>query len=57
MYYGSTNEEAMKREIFNKGPIVIALNAQPDLYYYSSGIFVTNPRNILTEDNDNDKVK
>ena len=52
-FYGSSNEEAMKLEIFNNGPIVVALNASPDLYYYSSGVFVTNPKNPLVEDNDN----
>lgn len=32
----------MKKEIYNNGPIVVALNAAPDLYYYSSGVFITN---------------
>jgi len=41
-YYGSTNEEAMMKEIYENGPIVVALNAAPDLYYYSSGVFITN---------------
>lgn len=55
-YYGATNEMAMKKEIFNHGPIVVALNASPDLYYYSSGVFVTNPKNPLIEDNLDRKV-
>lgn len=46
-YYGNTNELAMMKEIHNNGPVVIALNASPDLYYYSSGVFVTNPKNPL----------
>lgn len=50
-FYGGTNEQAMKEEIFRSGPIVVALNASPDLYYYSSGVFVTNPKNPLVEDN------
>lgn len=50
-YYGGTNEEGMKREIMENGPVVVALNASPDLYYYSSGVFVTNPKNPLVEDN------
>ena len=35
----------MMKEIFKNGPIVVALNAAPDLYYYSSGVFITNPLN------------
>lgn len=42
-YYGSTSELKMMEEIYRNGPIVVALNAAPDLYYYSSGIFITNP--------------
>lgn len=41
-YYGATNEEAMMREVFNNGPIVVAINASPELYYYSGGIFTSN---------------
>jgi cathepsin C len=29
----------MMREIYEKGPIVVAINATPELYYYSNGIF------------------
>jgi len=29
----------MMREIFDNGPIIVALNATPELYYYSKGIF------------------
>jgi len=46
-YYGSTNEDAMMKEIIKNGPIVVALNAAPDLYYYSSGVFITNPTDLL----------
>lgn len=46
-YYGSTNEEAMMKEIYENGPIVVALNAAPDLYYYSSGVFITNSEETL----------
>ena len=37
----------MMLEIMNNGPVVVALNAAPDLYYYSSGVFITNPRNRI----------
>ncbi len=47
----------MKKEIFRHGPIVVALNASPDLYYYSSGVFVTNPKNPLIEDNGDKTVR
>lgn len=50
-YYGSTNERAMMEEIYKKGPITIAFNAAPDLYYYSNGVFITNPRDAFTQDN------
>jgi len=38
----------MMKEIYKDGPIVVALNAAPDLYYYSEGIFITNPQNSLS---------
>lgn len=38
-YYGGCNEEAMMEEIYNNGPIVVAINATPELYYYKTGIF------------------
>jgi hypothetical protein len=37
----------MKEEIFKNGPIVVAINAAPDLYYYSHGVFITNPTDML----------
>lgn len=43
-YYGGCSEEAMMREIFNNGPIVVAINASPELYYYSGGIFTSSVR-------------
>jgi hypothetical protein len=55
-YYGSTNEEAMKREIHENGPVVVAFNAAPDLYYYDSGVFITNPTNPLIQSNDDPEV-
>ena len=42
-YYGGTNEYEMTKEIYNNGPIVVALNAASDLYYYSGGIFTSGP--------------
>ena len=33
----------MKREIYENGPVAVAINAATDLYYYSSGVFITNP--------------
>lgn len=29
----------MMKEIYENGPIVVAINATPELYYYSKGIF------------------
>jgi len=52
-YYGSTDEESMMKEIYENGPIVVALNAAPDLYYYSSGVFITNAQEPLIQDNGN----
>ena len=46
-YYGSTTESAMMKEIYENGPVVVAFNAAPDLYYYSSGVFITNPLNRM----------
>lgn len=41
-YYGGCSEDAMMKEIYNNGPIVVAINASPELYYYSGGIFTSN---------------
>lgn len=38
-YDGACNEEKMMEEIYKNGPIVVAINATPELYYYKSGIF------------------
>lgn len=38
-YDGACNEEEMMHEIYKNGPIVVAINATPELYYYKSGIF------------------
>jgi len=46
----------MKKEIFENGPVVVAFNAAPDLYYYDSGVFITNPTNPLIQSNDNPDV-
>lgn len=37
------------KEIIKNGPIVVAINAAPDLYYYTSGVFITNPENMASE--------
>lgn len=54
-YYGSSDEQSMKLEIFKNGPIVVSINASPDLYYYGSGVFITNEANSI-ESNENDQV-
>ena len=38
-YYGACNEAAMMKELHDHGPIVIALNAPSDLFYYSGGVY------------------
>jgi hypothetical protein len=38
----------MMHEIYHNGPVVVAINASPDLYYYSSGVFITNPTNVMS---------
>ena len=38
-YYGNCDEQKMMEEIYHNGPIVVAINATPELYYYESGIF------------------
>ena len=45
------------KEIVEKGPVVVAINAAPDLYYYSSGVFVSNPNNPLIESNDHPEMR
>lgn len=56
-YYGSTSEDSMMSEILEKGPIIVAINAAPDLYYYSSGVFISNPVHSFTQDNGHPEVK
>jgi cathepsin C len=34
----------MMREVYENGPIVVAINATPELYYYSNGIFHSEAR-------------
>lgn len=46
----------MMEEIKKYGPIVLALDAAPDLYYYSSGIFITNPSDVLEQQNENSEM-
>ena len=55
-YFGSTNEMNMMEEIYNNGPVVVAINASPDLYYYSSGVFITNPKDAVVQDNGHPEV-
>jgi len=45
-FYGACNEREMMKEIKENGPIVVAINATPELYYYSQGIFISNVRKI-----------
>jgi cathepsin C len=40
-YYGASSEKAMRRELFDHGPIVVGFEATPDLQAYSDGIFHT----------------
>jgi len=56
-YYGSTSEDSMMKEILDKGPIIVAINAAPDLYYYSSGVFLSNPVHAFKQDNGHPDVK
>lgn len=56
-YYGSTSEESMMKELIEGGPIVLAINAAPDLYYYSKGVFISNPINALKQENGHPEVK
>jgi cathepsin C len=38
-YYGACNEKHMMKELMDNGPIVVALNAPSDLFYYSGGVY------------------
>lgn len=38
-FYGACNEARMMKEIYNKGPVVVAFEAPGDLFYYEGGIF------------------
>lgn len=55
-FYGSCDEESMMKEIYKNGPVVVAINASPDLYYYSSGVFITNPTKFFQQSNDRNDV-
>ena len=43
-FYGGASEQKMMEEIYRNGPIVLAINATPELYYYSEGIYSSNVR-------------
>jgi cathepsin C len=38
-YYGGCSEVAMMREIYANGPVMVAFQAPPDLFYYTGGIY------------------
>ena len=38
-YYGACNEASMMHDLYHFGPIVVALNAPSDLFYYNGGIY------------------
>jgi len=38
-FYGACNEASMMYDLYHYGPIVIALNAPSDLFYYNKGIY------------------
>lgn len=38
-YMGGCSEVAMMREIYQNGPIMVAFQAPPDLFYYTGGIY------------------
>ena len=38
-YYGACNEKHMMKELKENGPVVVALNAPSDLFYYSGGVY------------------
>jgi len=42
-YYGAANEEAMKRELVEHGPLVVSFEPQSDLMYYTGGIYSSAP--------------
>jgi len=38
-YYGASSEPAMRRELFDHGPIVVGFEANPEIQAYDGGIF------------------
>jgi len=38
-YMGGCSEVAMMREIYENGPVMVAFQAPPDLFYYTGGIY------------------
>lgn len=38
-FYGACTAEAMQKEIYEKGPVVVAFNAPEELFSYQSGVF------------------
>jgi cathepsin C len=38
-FMGGCNEVAMMREIYANGPVMVAFQAPPDLFYYTGGIY------------------
>lgn len=50
-YYGGCSEAAMRKEIKEHGPIVVAFNAPSALFSYSDGIFTDSSENVPRVDN------
>jgi len=49
-YYGACNEVAMMREMYKRGPLIVAFQAPGSLFYYDGGIF-HGPKPEWQEDN------
>ena len=45
-YYGNCDEYKMMNEIYKNGPIIVAINATPELYYYEKGIFRSSAKRV-----------
>jgi len=54
-FYGNCSEEAMMKEIYENGPIVVAFECPSALFYYDGGIF-DGECGVVSESEESDKV-
>lgn len=48
-YYGASDEQSIRAELFQKGPVVMSFEPKEDFMYYKSGVYKSSPGKIHQE--------